>query len=129
MHESLQGKVVLVTGAAGGIGRAIAERFANEGSVVVVNDIDAEAAGAVVESIVASGGRASTAIADVSNGEQVATTRVPLSWLKATRLKLRAKCTGTRLTKSAGTVTPSSASRKGMPYTLPMATSVSFSVR
>lgn len=72
MHASLQDKVVLVTGAAGGIGRAIAERFANEGSLVVVNDIDAEAAAAVVESIVASGGRASAAIADVSDGEQVA---------------------------------------------------------
>ncbi|MDG1266347.1 MAG: SDR family NAD(P)-dependent oxidoreductase [Ilumatobacter sp.] len=72
MHASLQDKVVLVTGAAGGIGRAIAERFANEGSLVVVIDIDAQAAGAVVESIVASGGWASAAIADVSNGEQVA---------------------------------------------------------
>ncbi len=72
MHESLQDKVVLVTGAAGGIGRAIAERFAGAGAVVVVNDIDADAAGAVAESIVASGGRASVSIADVSNGDQVA---------------------------------------------------------
>ena len=72
MHESLHDHVVLVTGAAGGIGRAIAERFAGVGAIVVVNDIDAAAAGAVVDSIVASGGHASAAIADVSNGEQVA---------------------------------------------------------
>ncbi len=72
MHTSLQDKVVLVTGAACGIGRAISERFASEGSSVVVNDIDVDAAGAVVESIVASGGRASAVIADVSNGAQVA---------------------------------------------------------
>jgi len=72
MYESLRDQVVLVTGAAGGIGRAIAERFAGAGAVVVVNDIDVDAAGAVVDSIVASGGRASAAIADVSNGEQVA---------------------------------------------------------
>jgi 3-oxoacyl-[acyl-carrier protein] reductase len=64
--------VVLVTGAAGGIGRAIAERFAAESSVVVVNDIDATAADLVVDSILAAGGRATVAIADVSDGEQVA---------------------------------------------------------
>lgn len=40
-----QNKIVIVTGAAGGIGSAIARRFACEGARVVVTDVDAEGAG------------------------------------------------------------------------------------
>ncbi|MCY0893886.1 MAG: 3-hydroxybutyrate dehydrogenase [Acidibacillus sp.] len=42
--NSLQGKVAVVTGAASGIGLAIAQRFANEGARVVISDIRLEAA-------------------------------------------------------------------------------------
>lgn len=72
MYDSLDGKVVLVTGAAGGIGRAIAQRFAGQGCKVVVNDVDAERATEVVDLITADGGSAVAAAADVSDSAQVA---------------------------------------------------------
>lgn len=72
MHASLNDKVVLVTGAAGGIGQSIAKRFAESGARVIVNDVDAPAANAVTNSIIENGGTAMSAIADVSNSEQVA---------------------------------------------------------
>lgn len=72
MHASLNDKVVLVTGAAGGIGQSIAKRFAESGARVIVNDVDAPAADAVTNSITENGGTAMSAIADVSNSEQVA---------------------------------------------------------
>ena len=59
-------KVVLVTGAASGIGRATATLFAKEGAKVVVVDLDQEAGGAVADEI---GGV--FALADVSKPEQL----------------------------------------------------------
>jgi 3-oxoacyl-[acyl-carrier protein] reductase len=55
----------LVTGAAHGIGLAIAGRLAAEGAAVAVNDVDAPAVSEAVHGIVAAGGRAVGAIADV----------------------------------------------------------------
>ncbi len=67
MMASLSGKVAIITGSSGGIGRAIAERLAAEGAIVVVNYArSAEKARQVVAGIQARGGRAVVIQADVS---------------------------------------------------------------
>jgi 3-oxoacyl-[acyl-carrier protein] reductase len=67
MSGRLAGKVSLITGAGQNIGRAMAERFAAEGSAVAVVDIDAERARRVAQGIAASGGRALALQVDVTD--------------------------------------------------------------
>ncbi|MFH8900076.1 SDR family oxidoreductase [Streptomyces coeruleorubidus] len=66
MVGAFQGAGVVVTGAGGGIGAALARRFAAEGARVVVNDLDAERAKHVAEEVggVAVPGDASAIVAD-----------------------------------------------------------------
>ncbi|MDH3670899.1 MAG: SDR family oxidoreductase [Gammaproteobacteria bacterium] len=64
-------KSVIVTGGASGIGRAIAEQFAQEGATVVVADINRESTQDAVEAISARGGRALPVNVDVSNPKSV----------------------------------------------------------
>lgn len=60
----LENKVAIVTGAASGMGKAIAELYAKEGAKVVVSDYNFDGAKAVAEAIVANGG---VAIANQAN--------------------------------------------------------------
>ncbi|SEQ47660.1 3-oxoacyl-[acyl-carrier protein] reductase [Solimonas aquatica] len=62
----LDGKVALVSGSGRGIGRAIALKLASEGARLVINDLDAEPAQAVVEEIRAAGGEAVACIGSVT---------------------------------------------------------------
>src|SRR5271157_3113481 len=67
----LKDKVAIVTGAASGIGQAIAQVFAKEGAKVVVNDINDKGGEATVKLIADCGGEALFVHADVSNSGEV----------------------------------------------------------
>ncbi|TMH43087.1 MAG: 3-hydroxybutyrate dehydrogenase [Betaproteobacteria bacterium] len=68
---TLRNKVCIVTGAASGIGREIALRFAAEGARVAIADLNKTAAQAVADEITAKGGQALAVAMDVTNEEQV----------------------------------------------------------
>lgn len=65
--KGLKEKIVVVTGGGGGIGAATCRRFAEDGAHVVVMDANDEAAHAVADGIVADGGRAMAAVADLTD--------------------------------------------------------------
>ena len=67
----LAGKVGLVTGAAVGIGRAIAQRFAAEGMMVGVNDINVSLCHEVVDEINAAGGQAVALPMDIGQRDRM----------------------------------------------------------
>jgi NAD(P)-dependent dehydrogenase (short-subunit alcohol dehydrogenase family) len=70
----LAGKTALISGAAQGLGAAMAYRFAEEGALVFIGDLNAEAGKATVAEICKKGGKAVFLILDVSNEQ---------SWVQA----------------------------------------------
>ncbi|MEO8509578.1 MAG: 3-hydroxybutyrate dehydrogenase [Betaproteobacteria bacterium] len=67
----LNDKVAIVTGAASGLGRAIAIRYAGEGAKVAIADLNKQAADLVAGEIVAAGGRALAIAMDVTSEDDV----------------------------------------------------------
>ena len=67
----VEGRVVVVTGGAGGIGAAACRAIAGEGGKIVVADLDPDGAQAVADAIVADGGTAVSTGVDVTDRDEV----------------------------------------------------------
>lgn len=91
-------RVAIVTGAAHGIGRAVAERFGRSGTAVAVVDIDEKAGREVADAITADGGRADFTRADLADPRQCEDlTRLAISrWGRVDILVNNAAYTGAR---------------------------------
>jgi rhamnulose-1-phosphate aldolase/alcohol dehydrogenase len=71
--KALSGRVALITGSAGGIGKAIAKKFVEEGAVVVLNDMNAERLQSAGDEFKQAYGKDAytTATLDVTNAEEI----------------------------------------------------------
>jgi rhamnulose-1-phosphate aldolase/alcohol dehydrogenase len=71
--KSLSGRVALVTGSAGGIGKAIAKKLAEEGACVIINDINEERLQTAMDEFVQLFGRdtAASVVMDVTNNDTI----------------------------------------------------------
>ncbi|TKC60971.1 bifunctional aldolase/short-chain dehydrogenase [Pedobacter hiemivivus] len=72
--KPLSGKIALITGSAGGIGKAIARKFVEEGAVVVLNDMNAERLQSAADEFEGKFGKDSyaTAVLNVTSAEDIA---------------------------------------------------------
>ena len=71
--KPLSGRIALITGSAGGIGKAIAKKFAEEGACVVINDINEERMKSAMDEFQKQFGKdtAASALLDVTNNETI----------------------------------------------------------
>ena len=70
--KQLEGKIAMISGAAGGIGSAIAKRFAREGAVVALVDKDAKKLKALAKEISKEGGKAEAFSVNITDAKDVA---------------------------------------------------------
>ncbi len=68
---NFEGKSVLVTGAAGAIGKGIALGFCQNGAKVFITDIDVDGLDAAVKEITSTGGKCAGLVADITKADQV----------------------------------------------------------
>jgi rhamnulose-1-phosphate aldolase/alcohol dehydrogenase len=71
--KALSGRIALITGSAGGIGKAIAKKFVDEGAVVILNDMNAERLQGAGDEFKQQYGKdvSTTAMLDVTKGDQI----------------------------------------------------------
>ena len=93
----IAGKIAIVTGAAGGIGFAMARRFAQEGASVILADVDGTKAKLAAKAITEFGGTASAAKLDV---------RDEISWRKLVEATVKTHGRLDILVNNAGIVEP-----------------------
>ena len=72
--KALSGRIAMVTGSAGGIGKAIAKKFAEEGACVILNDINEERLATTKEEFIKKFGKDSvaTTLLNVTNNQSIA---------------------------------------------------------
>lgn len=67
MTEYMKGKVIVITGAAGGFGRLVSSKAAAMGAQLVCADVNAAELDVTVENIIAKGGAATARVTDVTD--------------------------------------------------------------
>ena len=72
MSNHVDGKVIIITGAAGGFGRLVAQKTAALGARVVASDVNEAELAIMVDTIFANGGRIEAAVADVTDRAEMA---------------------------------------------------------